>query len=33
MMHLAIFVVEAAHLGAEGMVPPKKFSFREKDDL
>lgn len=32
MTHLEIFVVEAAHLGAEGMMPPKK-SFKEKEDL
>lgn len=33
MMHLEIFVAEAAHLGAEGLVPSKKSSLKEKDDL
>lgn len=33
MMHLAVSVVEAVHLGAEDRVPPKKSSFKEKDDL
>lgn len=33
MMHLVIFVVEAVHLGAEGMMPPKKSFFKEKEDL
>lgn len=33
MMHLEIFVVEAAHLGAEGLAPSKESSFKEKDNL
>lgn len=33
MMHLEIFVVEAAHLGAEGLAPSKKSSFKGRDDL
>ena len=32
-MHLEIFVVEAARLGAEDIVPPKKSSFRKTDDM